>query len=102
MIEIKYLCLRLPGEEYKAFAAICRERGYSKTGKIRELIRAMIKAEIKEAVVSAAEWARIASGLREIEKGESVSFGDLKQRIRKSALDHRQGRKIRKPEDRKP
>jgi len=102
MSEIKNLCLRLPDEEYEAFAAICRERGYSKTGKIRELIRTLIKAEIKEAAVSSAEWERIASGLREIEKGESIAFGDLKQRIRESALDHRQGRKIRKPEDRKP
>jgi len=36
------ITLRLPNEEYVAFTAICDEKGYSKTGKIREFIRNVI------------------------------------------------------------
>jgi hypothetical protein len=39
MKEIKNLCLRLREEAYTAFDLVCQEKGYSKTGKIRELIR---------------------------------------------------------------
>jgi len=47
MSQLKSITLRLPEEEYRAFDAICNEKGYSKTGKIREFIRRLIKDEIE-------------------------------------------------------
>ncbi len=44
----KSITLRLPEEEYVAFTVVCNEKGYSKTGKIREYIREMVKKEIGE------------------------------------------------------
>ena len=38
--------LRLPEAEYAAFDLVCREKGYSKTGKIRELIRKLVQLMI--------------------------------------------------------
>jgi hypothetical protein len=51
----KSITLRLPEEEYAAFTTVCNEKGYSKTGKIREFIRNMVKTEIDEAELSAGE-----------------------------------------------
>jgi predicted transcriptional regulator len=55
-----------------------REKGYSKTGKIRELIRKSVKEELKSVKVSAREWAEIERGMKEIERGEYVAFEELK------------------------
>ena len=93
MSEIRNLSLRLSKEEYIAFDTVCRERGYSKTGKIREFIRNLIREELESVKVSAEEWAKIQEGIREIEKGEYVSFEELKNDIRKKKVDNRKNRK---------
>jgi hypothetical protein len=49
------ITFRLPEEEYVAFTTVCNEKGYSKTSKIREFIRNMVKTEIDEAELSAGE-----------------------------------------------
>ena len=83
MKETKNLCLRLPEDEYAAFDLVCREKGYSKTGKIRELIRKLVKEELKSVKVSAREWAEIERGMKEIERGEYVAFEELKRGLKK-------------------
>lgn len=85
----KTITLRLPEEEYSAFDAICSERGYSKTGKIREFIRSLVKEEIKSVKISAEEWAKVEAGIKEIERGESVSFEELKHGVAEKKLDYK-------------
>ena len=85
----KNLCLRLPLEEYIAFDAICKERGYSKTGKIREFIRNLVKEELESVKLNAEEWAKIEQGIREIERGEYVTFNELKRDFKKEKMDHK-------------
>ena len=85
----KTITLRLPEEEYSAFDAICSERGYSKTGKIREFIRSLVKEEIKSVKISAVEWAKVEAGIKEIERGESVSFEELKRGVAEKKLDYK-------------
>lgn len=82
MRENKNISLRLTAEEYYAFDTICREKGYSKTGKIREFIRALIKEELESALISDREWKSVKEGIQEIEKGEYVSFDQLKREIK--------------------
>ena len=94
MSEIKNLSLRLSKEEYIAFDSICRERGYSKTGKIREFIRNLIREEIESVKVSAKEWAKIKDGIREIERGEYVSFEELKNDFKKKKVGNRKKLKV--------
>ena len=59
----KTITIRLPENEYTAFHIICNEKGYSKTGKIREFIRDLVKDEIEEARMSAEEWSKIEAGI---------------------------------------
>jgi predicted DNA-binding protein len=82
MKETRTLSLRLPLEEYIAFDAVCREKGYSKTGKIREFIRNLVKEEIESVKISANEWAEIEMGIKEIQKGEYVTFEELKRDLK--------------------
>ena len=82
MKESKTLSLRLPLEEYIAFDAVCKEKGYSKTGKIREFIRNLIKQELESVKVSSQEWAKIEKGLNEIQEGKYVTFEELKRDIK--------------------
>jgi len=91
----KSITLRLPKDEYDAFDAICGQRGYSKTGKIREFIRSMVKDEIEKAVISAKEWQGISSAIREIERGEYATLGDLKRDFAGKKLAHKKGGKRR-------
>ena len=60
----KSITLRLPEDEYKAFTTICSEKGYSKTGKIREFIRNMVTTEMSEVESSAGEWERVREEMR--------------------------------------
>ena len=60
----KSITLRLPEDEYRAFSTICDERGYSKTGKIREFIRNLVRTEMSEVESSAGEWTRVSRALR--------------------------------------
>ena len=60
----KSITLRLPEEEYKAFTTICGERGYSKTGKIREFIRDLVKTEMSGVETSLGEWHRVSGAIR--------------------------------------
>ena len=60
----KSITLRLPEDEYRAFTTICHEKGYSKTGKIREFIRNLVRTEMSEAESSAGEWQRVREGMR--------------------------------------
>ena len=89
MNEIKSLSLRLSKEEYIAFDTICKERGYSKTGKIREFIRSLIREELESVKVSAEEWAKIQDGIREIERGEYVTFKELKSGLERKKMDNK-------------
>ncbi len=79
MSQLKSITLRLPEEEYRAFDAICNEKGYSKTGKIREFIRRLIKDEIESVKISEEEWKRVKAGMEEIEKGKFTTFEELKR-----------------------
>jgi hypothetical protein len=82
----KNISLRLTAEEYCAFDMICREKGYSKTGKIREFIRGLIKEELDTALISDQEWKRIEYGIKEIERGEYIPFEQLKQEVQNSSV----------------
>lgn len=75
----KSITLRLPKEEYDAFGAICEERGYSRTGKIREFIRNLVKDELERVTISRKDWKKISSAIKEIDRGEFVSFEELKR-----------------------
>jgi len=88
----KSITLRLPEEEYMAFTEICDEKGYSKTGKIREFIRNMVKVEINEVELSAAEWRRVRDGIREIERGHYATFEEMKRDLSRKKLAHKQNR----------
>lgn len=85
----KTITLRLPEKEYIAFDAVCYERGYSKTGKIREFIRGLVKEEIETVRLSAEEWAKVEEGIRETERGEYISFERLKNDFQKRKMDNR-------------
>jgi len=88
-VNSRTITLRLPEEEYIAFDAICNERGYNKSGKIREFIRNLVKKEIESVKISAKEWARVEVGIKEIERGESVSFEELKRGFTEKKLVHK-------------
>jgi predicted transcriptional regulator len=88
----KSITLRLPEEEYVAFTAVCNEKGYSKTGKIREFIRNMVKAEIGEVELSAGEWTKVREGIREIEEGRYATLEEMKRDLGRRKLVHRQNR----------
>lgn len=87
---LKSITLRLPEEEYRAFDAICNEKGYSKTGKIREFIRRMIKDEIESVKISAEEWKRVKAGITEIEQGKFTTFEELKSDFEKRKVGDKQ------------
>ncbi len=89
----KSITLRLPRDEYDAFDAICAEKGYSKTGKIREFIRTMVKNELENAKLSSAEWNKISEAIKEIDRGKHVSFEVLKRDFAKKELAHKKSRK---------
>jgi hypothetical protein len=82
----KSITLRLPEEEYVAFTTICNEKGYSKTGKIREFIRNMVKTEIGEVELSAGEWKKVRVGIREIEQGRYATFEEMKRDLARRKL----------------
>lgn len=88
----KSITLRLSEEEYTAFTAICNEKGYSKSGKIREFIRNMIKADIGEVELSAAEWEKVQKGIREIERGQFDTFEEMKRDLARRRLANKQNR----------
>jgi len=79
---IKNLSLRLSVKEYIAFDIICKEKGYSKTGKIREFIRKLVKEELPSVKINSQEWKKIENGLKEIKKGEYVTFEELKSDLK--------------------
>lgn len=86
----KSLTLRLPEVEYAAFTKICDEKGYSKTGKIREFIRNMVKAEMREVELSAAEWEELKEGIREVENGEFTTLEDMKRDLVRKKMAYNQ------------
>jgi len=88
----KSITLRLPIEEYMAFTAVCDEKGYSKTGKIREFIRNMVKTEIAEVELSAGEWEKVREGIREIERGRYATLEEMKRDLARKKLVHKQDR----------
>jgi len=100
MSENKNLCLRLSYEEYVAFDTICKEKGFSKTGKIRELIRNLIKEELPGVKASAGEWAKIEAAIREIQQGEYLTLEELKRKLRNGPLDHHKDRQDGRRKDR--
>jgi len=102
MSENKNLCLRLSYEEYVAFDTICKERGFSKTGKIRELIRNLIKEELPSVKASAGEWTKIEAAIGEIQRGEYLTLEGLKRRLRNRQVDHHKDRQDSSRKDRKP
>jgi len=89
----KSITIRLPKDEYIAFDTVCNEKGYSKTGKIRELIRNLVKTEIDEVKISAGEWKKIEKGIAEIERGEYVSLKGLKRDFAKKKVDRKQDKR---------
>jgi hypothetical protein len=102
MSENKNLCLRLSYEEYVAFDSICKEKGFSKTGKIRELIRNLIKEELPSVKASAGEWAKIEAAIKEIQQGEFLTFDELKQNLLEKEVDRQKNRKDSRRKDREP
>ncbi len=85
----KTITLRLPEEEFSAFDFICQEKGYSKTGKLRQHIRDTIKNEIKTVKLSAEEWTKVREGIEEIEKGEYSSFEQLKHEYENRKVENK-------------
>jgi hypothetical protein len=98
----KSITLRLPVEEYMAFTTVCNEKGYSKTGKIREFIRNMVKAEIGEAELSAREWKKVEAGIRETKAGRFVTLEGMKRELARKNLAHQQDRQSGAAGDRSP
>ena len=96
------ISLRLSAEEYGLFDTVCKEKGYSKTGKIREFIRNLIKEELKSVKVSEEEWEKIKAGIREIERGEYVSFEELKSGLRFDKVADNQDRQYSLQKHKKP
>ena len=92
MRSVKSITLRLPKKEYVAFDTVCNERGYSKTGKIREFIRVLVKEELESVKVSAREWERVEAGIKEIERGKFVTFEELKRGFAKKKMGNKQDR----------
>lgn len=88
----KSITLRLPEVEYVAFTTVCNEKGYSKTGKIREFIRNMVKTEIGEVELSAGEWEKIREGIGEIERGRYATLEEMKRDLARRKLAHKQDR----------
>lgn len=86
----KSITLRLPEEEYVAFDTICNERGYSKTGKIREFIRNLVKKEIEAVKISSKDWKKIEAGIKGIEGGNFVTFEELKSDFEKRNVGYKQ------------
>ena len=82
MKSTKNMSLRLSVEEYIAFDTICKEKGYSKTGKIREFIRKLVKDELPSVKISAQEWKNIENGINEIKRGKYVTFEELKSELK--------------------
>ena len=82
----KSITLRLPEEEYVAFTVVCNEKGYSKTGKIREFIREMVKREIGEVELKAGEWKKLRAGIKEIEEGRISSLEEIKHDLARRKL----------------
>lgn len=80
---MRNLSLRLSEEEYSAFNTVCKEKGYSKTGKIREFIRHLIKEELESVTISAREWAEIEKGINEIEGNYYLPLEELKRDLNK-------------------
>jgi len=58
----------------------------------REFIRTMVKAEINEVELSAAEWRRVREGIREIERGHYTTFEEMKRGLSRRKSAHRQNR----------
>lgn len=96
----KSITLRLPEVEYAAFTKICDEKGYSKTGKIREFIRNMVKAEMREVELSAAEWEELNEGIKEIETGQYATFEELKSDLSRKKVARKQNRQQSEAGDR--
>jgi len=92
---LKSITLRLPEQEYLAFDLVCAERGYSKTGKIREFIRNLVQTELDSVKVSAGEWRRIQAGIAEIEQGRCSSLEDLKRSYAARKVVHPKNRRER-------
>jgi hypothetical protein len=88
----KSITLRLPVEEYVAFTTVCNEKGYSKTGKIREFIRSMVKTEIAEVELSAGEWEKVREGIREVERGRYTTLQEMKRDLARRKLAHGKNR----------
>lgn len=88
----KSITLRLPEEEYVAFTVVCNGKGYSKTGKIREFIREMVKKEIGDVELKADEWEKIRAGIKEIEEGRFSSFEELKRDLARRKMAHNKDR----------
>lgn len=88
----KSITFRLPEVEYVAFTAVCNERGYSKTGKIREFIRSMVKAEMDEVELSAREWEGIRAGVRDIDQGRYATLQEMKRDLARKKLANKQDR----------
>jgi predicted transcriptional regulator len=88
----KSVTLRLPEDEYVAFTVVCHEKGYSKTGKIREFIREMVKREIGEVELKAGEWKKLRAGIKEIEEGRFSSLEEIKRDLARRKLADKQGR----------
>jgi len=85
----KSITFRLTEDEYVAFNTVCSEKGYSKTGKIRELIRSLVKIELGAVNASAAEWDEIKHGIKEIENGKFTTLEELKRGFAKRKVESR-------------
>ena len=96
----KTITLRLPEEEYVAFTVVCNGKGYSKTGKIREFIRTMVKAEMDEVELSAREWEKVRAGIRDIEAGRFATLEEMKRDLTRRKLANKQDRQRGPSDDR--
>jgi len=83
----KSMTFNLTKDEYVAFNTVCSERGYSKTGKLRELIRNLVKIEIGAVKASAAEWDEIKEGIKEIEGGKFTTLEELRRGLEKRKME---------------
>lgn len=69
-----------------AFTVVCNEKGYSKTGRIREFIGEMVKREFGEVELKASEWKKVRAGIKKIDEGRCSSFEELKRDLARRKL----------------
>jgi len=79
---LKNLTLRLEDELFADFSRLCREKGYSKSGVIKAMLREFLRREkirsLPEEELTKEEMLEVGRGLKEITRGEVVGLREFR------------------------